>query len=297
MRTRRAWWPSAWWRRSTVRSSSTARTCWCEPASGWRSPIVDEADVTADELLRRADVAMFAAKRSRSSQLVTFTAAVDLGRSEDVVPAIAGNDTAHDSGSARLLGELRHAIEHGGLSVVYQPKFDLRTLKVVGLEALIRWPHPRRGLLSPHQFLPLVRQHGLMRSVTEVVLDLALDDAAKWCAKGVGVPMAINVFAPAISDPDLLTQISRALDQRGLHPSVLTVEITEDLLLDNLGKTRPVFNTLRAQGNRGRHRRLRQRLLRVVVPARVSCGRGEARKGVHRADPHASGGRPRSCGP
>ena len=101
--------------------------------------------------------------------------------------------------------------------MVYQPKFHLRTYEVVGLEALVRWPHPRRGLLGPDQFLPLVRQHGLMASMTAVVLDLALDDAAKWYDKGVGVPVAINVFAPAISDPDFPGKIMRALDQRGCH--------------------------------------------------------------------------------
>ncbi|PRC57283.1 GGDEF-domain containing protein, partial [Mycobacterium sp. ITM-2017-0098] len=85
--------------------------------------------------------------------------------------------------------ELRHALDQRQLCVVYQPKFDLRTYDIVGLEALVRWPHPRRGTPTPEQFLPLVRQHGLMRSVTAVVLDLALDDAARWYGKGIGVPV------------------------------------------------------------------------------------------------------------
>lgn len=219
------------------------------PSVGLAVAAVGNSDVTADELLMQADVAMNSAKRSRSCQLTTFSPEMGLGGTADAVIATFGSGGA-GSGSARLLGELRHAIEHFGLSVVYQPKFDLRTHQVVGLEALVRWPHPRRGLLNPDQFLPLVRQHGLMRSVTAVVLDLALDDAAQWYGKGVGVPVAINVFAPTVSDRDLPNQIAQALEQRGLPPSALTVEITEDLLLDNMGRTRLVFNKLRDNGIR-----------------------------------------------
>lgn len=217
------------------------------PSVGLSVAGADDADITVDELLRQADVAMHSAKRSRFTEVNTYSEEMDFVRAEGVLP---GTRDAEELGSARLLGELRHAIEHFGLSLVYQPKFDLRTYEVVGLEALIRWPHPRRGLLSPHQFLPLVRQHGLMRSMTDMVIELALDDTANWYGKGVEVPVAINVFAPAISDPELPGRISRALDDRGLPPSALTVEITEDLLLDNLGQTRQVFNKLRDKGIR-----------------------------------------------
>ncbi|BBX17226.1 GGDEF-domain containing protein [Mycolicibacterium duvalii] len=207
-------------------------------ASGQRCP-------SADELYKRAEVALEAAKHARTGRLVVHTPGMEPGQ---LVPAPTGCDTG--VGSAQLLAELRSAIEQGGLSVVYQPKFDLATDEIVGLEALIRWPHPRRGLLGPDQFLPLVRRHGLMRSLTSVVLTAALDDAARWHALGIGVPVAINVFAPAITDPHLCDQLTAALDERALPPDWLTVEITEDLLLDNLGKTRTVFETLRAKGIR-----------------------------------------------
>ncbi len=132
----------------------------------------------------------------------------------------------------------------------FQPKVDIRGGAIVGVEALIRWPHPRRGLLEPDRFLPLVRQHGLMRSMTAVVLELALDEAAEWYRRGVGVPVAVNVFAPAISDPALPDQILGALQARGLSPQALTVEITEDLLLDDMDRTRSVLDTLRSNGIR-----------------------------------------------
>lgn len=218
------------------------------PSTGVAIAAVDDADIAADELLRRADVAMRTAKRSRSGGLVAFTPEIDTARSADSL--LAAGVSGDGGEAARLLGELRHAIENSGLSVVYQPKIDLRTYEVVGLEALIRWPHPRRGLVGPDQFLPLVREHGLMQSVTAVVFELALNDAAKWYDQGLGVPVAINLFAPAIGDPELPEQISWALNQRGLPPSALTVEITEDLLLDNMGKTRSVFNKLRDKGIR-----------------------------------------------
>ncbi|WP_425003853.1 EAL domain-containing protein [Mycolicibacterium sp. S3B2] len=166
-------------------------------------------------------------------------------------PEPAANPDADDvPDAARLLGELRHAIDHGELTMFYQPKVDIRGAAIVGMEALIRWPHPRRGLLEPDRFLPLVRQHGLMRSMTTVVLELALDEAAEWYRRGVGVPVAVNVFAPAVSDPTLPDQIMGALQARGLSPQALTVEITEDLLLADMDRTRSVLNTLRSNGIR-----------------------------------------------
>ncbi|MGD9620339.1 MAG: putative bifunctional diguanylate cyclase/phosphodiesterase [Mycolicibacterium sp.] len=207
----------------------------------------EDGAVRVDELLRRADVAMQAAKRSRSGQLVTFAPALDLHRGDKSEPPTGDIEVqvAGRRGSARLLGELRHAIEHGGLSAVYQPKVDVRTRRIVGVEALVRWPHPRHGLLAPDQFLPLVREHGLMHPVTSVMLNLALDDAAQWRARGVGIPVAVNVAAPSISDADLPRQIIDALEVRGLPPEILTVEITEDLLLENMEGTRAAFTMLR----------------------------------------------------
>lgn len=215
------------------------------PSVGLAVAPAEESDITGDQLLSRADTAMNAAKRSPTCDLVTYAPDVDGDRP---AAAVIGGDAG--SRSPRLLRELRQALEQRQLCVVYQPKFDLRTYDIVGLEALVRWRHPRRGLLTPEQFLPLVRQHGLMRSVTAAVFDLALDDAARWYGKGVGVPVAINVFAPEISDPELPAQITDALERRRLPPEALIVEITEDLLLDNMGKTQMVFNTLRDKGIR-----------------------------------------------
>ena len=213
------------------------------PSVGLAVAPAEESDITGDQLLVRAGVAMRSAKASPSHAPVVFAA-------DTAAPAPAVADCDAQPGSARLLEELRTAIQHHGLCVVYQPKFDLLNYDVVGLEALVRWPHPRRGLLTPAQFLPLVRQHGLMRSLTTEVLELALDEAARWYGKGVGVPVAVNVFATAISDPELPDQIADALDRRGLPAEALVIEITEDLMLDNMGKTRIVLKSLRDKGIR-----------------------------------------------
>jgi EAL domain-containing protein (putative c-di-GMP-specific phosphodiesterase class I) len=96
----------------------------------------------------------------------------------------------------------------------------------------------------------LVREHGLMRLVTEFVLARAIDDAVEWHARGVGVPIAVNVFAPSLSDLGLPRQIVNALASRGLSTDALTVEVTEDLLLEDIDRTRTVFERLRENGIR-----------------------------------------------
>ncbi|MGO9155065.1 EAL domain-containing protein [Mycobacterium sp.] len=90
----------------------------------------------------------------------------------------------------KLLGELCQAIDRLELTLVYQPKFDLRTTKIVGVEALLRWPHPERGILAPEEFLPLARREGLMGPVNDFVVNRALDDAVVWHAASVDVPVA-----------------------------------------------------------------------------------------------------------
>ena len=207
-------------------------------------------DLSADVLLKQADVAMYSAKRSKSGGLHTFTPDMALADPGEVELPIDASGGAEPGAAVRLLGELRHAIDHGDLTVFYQPKYDLRTGEIVGVEALVRWPHPKRGLLGPAHFLPLVRKRGLMRAVTDLVLTQALDDAAEWQAMGIGVPIAVNVFAPSLGDLDLPTHIASALSVRGLNPEDLTIEITEDFLLDNIDRTRSVLERLRQRGIR-----------------------------------------------
>ena len=170
----------------------------------------------------------------------------------------------------RLLSDLRQAISHRALTVLYQPKVDLQTTRVVGAEALVRWPHPVFGMVQPHQFLPLVRQHGLMRTFTDLILDQALSDAAQWRRRGIAVPVAVNLFPPLVGDVNLPGRIFDALARHELPGDSLIVEITEDLLLDNIYRTREVLEVVAGEAHSDRTRRLRQRLFGIDVSAQAA---------------------------
>ncbi|WP_284227315.1 putative bifunctional diguanylate cyclase/phosphodiesterase [Mycobacterium antarcticum] len=209
--------------------------------------VADDTEISASALLKHADVAMYSAKRSRTGGVHTFDPEMHLVPHGDTEWVGAGNT---GTSTVRLLGQLRHAIDHAELSLLYQPKFALRDGAFVGAEALVRWPHPECGLLAPDQFLPLVREHGLMKSLTDLVMARALDDTVGWQADGFRVPVAVNMFAPSLCDLTLPDRTLRLLDEHGLSPDLLTIEITEDLLLDNVERTRQVLDSLRASGIR-----------------------------------------------
>lgn len=211
-----------------------------------------EPGVSAGELVKRADMAMYAAKKTRTADVHTFTPELRVAdpREEGLLRLPYSTPSTADVAAVQLLGELRQAIDAVELTLLYQPKVDLLTGNLVGVEALVRWPHHRRGLLSPDEFLPLVRHHGLMRPVTDLVINTALDAALRWHQQELHIPVAVNMSAPLLADPRLPARIRRALADRNLPASVLTVEITEDLVLGNIEGTRDVLNQLRRSGIR-----------------------------------------------
>jgi diguanylate cyclase (GGDEF)-like protein len=213
----------------------------------------DEPDLDAEELLRRADTAMYTAKRGRISGVQTYHPEMQLAADAVDADMFAQSSSSREAvGVAviQLLGDLRQAIANSELTLVYQPKVDLVTSRIVGVEALLRWPRLDGEVLAPDDFLPLVRRHGLMGSVTDFVLDRALDDAVTWRAASLDVPVAVNLFAPSLANLAIPAKITRALADRGLDPAMLTVEITEDLLLDNVERARTVLEQLRCNGIR-----------------------------------------------
>jgi diguanylate cyclase len=225
--------------------STDGEIIFMRPSAGLAVADADDPDLCAAELLKQADMAMYSAKRLRGG-LQTYSPDMYLG--DDALPALPASDVLPSRGGlveVRLLSDLRQAISRHALTVLYQPKVDLRTTDVVGAEALVRWPHPIFGLVRPQQFLPLVRQHGLMRTVTDLVLNQALRDAAKWRLRGVAVPVAVNLFPPLVGDVGLPGRIFDALARHDLPGDSLTIEITEDLLLDNIDRTRNVLEALR----------------------------------------------------
>ncbi len=222
------------------------------PSVGMAVASSDEPNLAPEGLMTRADLAMYAAKRSRSSLVSTFSPDMMLIDPEAVDLSDREADKRGSDGAAqvRLLGELRHAIDRGELDVVYQPKVQLSTGDVVGVEALLRWPHPQLGVLRPDTFIPLVRRQGLMRPVTDLVFEKALEDAAQWMAVGKGVPVAVNLFAALLRDRQLPVRLCRALEDRGLPADILTVEITEDVVLNDLSQVTAVLRGLRERGIR-----------------------------------------------
>ncbi|MGA8328328.1 MAG: bifunctional diguanylate cyclase/phosphodiesterase [Mycobacterium sp.] len=225
--------------------STDGESIFMRPSAGLAVAGADDSDLRASDLLKHADMAMYSAKRLGGG-LQTFCP--DMHGSDDTGPTFAVSDVQPSSrglGEVRLLSDLRQAIGHRALTVLYQPKINLQTSAVVGAEALVRWPHPVFGLVQPQQFLPLVRQHGLMRTFTDVVLDQALSDAAQWRRRGCDVPVAVNLFPPLVGDVALPRRIFDALARHDLPGEALIVEITEDLLLDNIDRTRDVLEVLR----------------------------------------------------
>lgn len=220
------------------------------PSLGVATASEDEPDLTASTLMTQADLAMYAAKRS-AADVRTFAA--DLTTAPpDIVDLKQRGRRPAGGGAARirLLGELRDAVDLRTIEVAYQPKVNLSSGRVTGVEALLRWPHPRLGTLRPDAFLSLVRQHGLMRPVSEIVVSKVLDDAADWHSQGLDIAVAINFFAPMLRDTQLPDQLCRELDRRHLHHDVLTVEITEDLVLTEVGTVKAVLRELRERGVR-----------------------------------------------
>ena len=205
------------------------------------------ADTSAETLFKQADLAMYAAKRSENGGVRAFASDMQLIDVGEIDPPRHLDVTSrrHHSTGLQLFAQLRRAIDQDELSLVYQPKFTLSTGQIAGVEALVRWQHPQRGLLLPGEFLPLARQNGLMGALTEVVIHRAVCDAAEWRAQGTDVPFAVNLFPPSLSDLDLPNRITRILESGGLNTECLTVEITEDFLLADIRRVREVLNTLR----------------------------------------------------
>ncbi|KAB7757676.1 diguanylate phosphodiesterase [Mycolicibacterium mucogenicum DSM 44124] len=218
------------------------------PSVGLAVATDGEADLTADELLARAAAAVQIAKNShlRSAYIHGIDSDIDDTVTTSRIAALGARPTE----TVRLLGQLRQAIDSEALCLYYQPKFDLISGDMMGVEALLRWPHAELGLLAPDRFLPLVRSHGLTTLVNDLVIERALDDVARWRGEGLAVPVAVNVFANCLTDIALPRRIARALEERRISAADLTLEITEDFMLSKLGRVQYVLNGLRHTGVR-----------------------------------------------
>jgi diguanylate cyclase (GGDEF)-like protein len=184
-----------------------------------------------DVLLRRADMAMYRAKNSR------------LGHE-----LYAGNGDARGQERLRTMEQLRRAITDDELILHFQPKMDLRSGEVRGVEALVRWNHPTRGLLRPDSFLELIEESGLMAALTRRVLDRALAQAAIWKAQGRPLQVAVNLSAGSLMDIQLPAYVALQLGLHEVPADLLQLEITEQTLMGDRKRARRILSALRAQG-------------------------------------------------
>jgi diguanylate cyclase (GGDEF)-like protein len=149
---------------------------------------------------------------------------------------------------AALLADLRVAVHGKQLELFYQPKIDALTMQITAAEALLRWRHPKLGIISPAVFIPLAERHGLISELGNWVIDDAARQAGKWREKGLRMRVAINLSAYQMRQDDVVPRIVQALKRHKLQPERFTVEITESLALENTKATQSTFERLRKAG-------------------------------------------------
>lgn len=149
---------------------------------------------------------------------------------------------------AELLADLRHAVDRGELQLVYQPKIDARTLQITAAEALLRWHHPKRGMISPAVFIPLAERHGLIAAIGDWVIEEASRQAGQWRAIGLRMRVAINISAYQMRQQDLVDRLLAALSRHQLQPSRFTCEITESVAMEDTAVTQRSFERMRSAG-------------------------------------------------
>jgi len=144
---------------------------------------------------------------------------------------------------------LRRALELNEFSVIYQPKVGLKTGKVVGMEALIRWNNPTLGFVSPQDFIPLAEETGLIISIGGWILKTACQQAADWQKAGYeNLLMSVNLSARQLADDDLITFISSVLKETGLSPNNLELELTESMIMEDTDKTLTILHNIKSLG-------------------------------------------------
>jgi predicted signal transduction protein with EAL and GGDEF domain len=189
-----------------------------------------DAGDTAD-LLRCADLAMYRAKLSPATTFEIYREDIDA----------AGN-------RLRLVEELRTAVEEGKFVLYYQPQVDLRTGDISAVEALLRWPHARLGLVPPLEFISLAEEFSLMQPLTAWVLDTALAQCAAWRAGGSTFAVSVNVSASNLVDDRFVEDVVALLARHKLPPTALILEITETTIIDDFERSKAVIAQLQQRG-------------------------------------------------
>ena len=183
-------------------------------------------------MLARADAAMFAAKRSGGASYAFFEPSMEADVRDQL----------------ELVAELRRAVAEQRLELLYQPKIDARSGQITAAEALLRWHHPKRGLVSPAVFVPIAERFGLVHALGAWVIDDACRQARKWRDLGLRMRVAINLSAHQLRRDDLAEQLLSALERHRVEPSQLTCEITESVAMEDTRATHLAFERLGRAG-------------------------------------------------
>jgi len=181
-----------------------------------------------DKLVAHADAAMYAAKRAGGNTYALFESHMDAGALEQL----------------SLQNDLRQAVGLGQLRLYYQPKIDGKLGKIRGVEALVRWNHPERGLLNPDMFIPIAERFGLIGSVGNWVINEACRQMQAWANDGVRMRVAINLSVHQLREEDLVERIGQALARHHVDPSQLLCEITETVAMGDIKATQHAFDGL-----------------------------------------------------
>jgi diguanylate cyclase (GGDEF)-like protein/PAS domain S-box-containing protein len=193
----------------------------------------DGAD--AESLIGAADAAMYRAKQSGRNAFQFFTAEIN----------------QRSRARAQLGVELHHAVEREEFELAYQPKIDLGSRRPTGAEALLRWKHPRRGMVSPVEFIPVLEETGLIIAVGDWVLRRACEDLKAWQAGGLAaLPISVNLSARQFRQQDLDARIKGIVGAAGIDPALIELEITESQLMQDPDQAIRVMRALRDAGMR-----------------------------------------------
>ncbi|MHB8252518.1 MAG: bifunctional diguanylate cyclase/phosphodiesterase [Acidiferrobacter sp.] len=194
-------------------------------------------DLDCEDLLRNADVAMYKAKQAGKNTFQFYAASM----------------SAQITERCTIENGLRHALDNGEFVLHYQPQVDLRSGRLVGVEALIRWQHPLRGLIAPDLFIPIAEESGLIVPIGEWVLRTACEQSRAWQNLGLpAVRVAVNLSGRQFRERDLPAMVAMVLKETGLDvtPEYLELEVTESILVEDIEKAVATLNTLHKMGLR-----------------------------------------------
>jgi diguanylate cyclase (GGDEF)-like protein len=187
----------------------------------------------AGVLMRHADIAMYAAKRDKSG-----------------VTVYEPQFDSHRADQLSLLGDLRRAIADNQLELHYQPKLDLRSMHVLGVEALIRWRHPERGMIPPTEFILFAEQTGTIKQVTRWVIEEAMKQCESWISRGISLGVSINVSTRDLLDLELPQAFANAARKHRVPAEFVTVEVTESALIEDPARAQETIRALKNLGLR-----------------------------------------------